>query len=130
MIVHYSFFTLTFKDFFCQIDLPLQGPTIVNVHSTYHPGEWVSLNCTSAPSNPSAVLYWYIDGEFVSFMQMQLLDYIMSTPFVKCYFLNTGSRSLPQEIQGSRCHRPVILWNHSRRNKALVLRPASASSKK
>jgi hypothetical protein len=47
-------------------DLPLQGPIIINVQTSYLPGERVSLNCTSAPSKPMAILQWSIDGEQVS----------------------------------------------------------------
>jgi len=49
-------------------DLPQQGPIIVNVQENYHAGERVVLNCTSAPSNPVAILSWYIDDQLVSFM--------------------------------------------------------------
>ena len=48
-----------------QIDLPVQGPIIVNVQTKYQPGEMVMLNCTSAPSNPMAILNWYINDELV-----------------------------------------------------------------
>ncbi|EFX76190.1 hypothetical protein DAPPUDRAFT_55430 [Daphnia pulex] len=51
------------------IDLPLQGPIIINVQTSYLPGERVSLNCTSAPSKPMAILQWSIDGEQVSCRQ-------------------------------------------------------------
>lgn len=47
-------------------DLPLQGPIIINVQTSYLPGERVALNCTSAPSKPMAILQWSIDGEQVS----------------------------------------------------------------
>lgn len=50
------------------IDLPVQGPIVINVQASYQPGEWVSLNCTSSPSNPIAILQWYIDGKLVSFI--------------------------------------------------------------
>lgn len=48
------------------IDLPQQGPIIINVQENYHAGERVELNCTSAPSNPVAVLSWYIDDQLVA----------------------------------------------------------------
>lgn len=47
------------------IDLPVQGPIIINVQKSYQPGELVSLNCTSSPSNPMAILHWSLDGEKV-----------------------------------------------------------------
>lgn len=47
-------------------DLPVQGPIIINVQTSYQPGERVLLNCTSSPSNPMAVLHWSLDGEKVS----------------------------------------------------------------
>ncbi|KAK4027179.1 Beat-iib [Daphnia magna] len=47
------------------VDLPLQGPIIINVQTSYLPGERVALNCTSAPSKPMAILQWSIDGEQV-----------------------------------------------------------------
>jgi len=48
------------------IDLPQQGPIIVNVQENYHAGERVALNCTSAPSNPIAALSWYIDDQLAA----------------------------------------------------------------
>ena len=50
-------------------DLPLHGPIIVNVQSSYRPAELVLLNCSSAPSRPMAILKWNIDGHHVCTFQ-------------------------------------------------------------
>ena len=46
--------------------LPRDDPTVVGVDSTYSVGDFVSANCTSAPSNPPAHVQWLINGVHVS----------------------------------------------------------------
>ncbi|XP_053980847.1 uncharacterized protein LOC128891465 [Hylaeus anthracinus] len=43
--------------------LPDEGPRISGGRSRYQVGDVVRMNCTSAPSNPAALLAWYINGD-------------------------------------------------------------------
>ncbi|XP_057378616.1 uncharacterized protein LOC130700650 isoform X2 [Daphnia carinata] len=83
------------------IDLPLQGPIIINVQTSYLPGERVALNCTSAPSKPMAILQWSIDGEQVG------------EPYVKRYI----DGSIPTlATQSSEPNSRQSTWQNGREN--------------
>jgi len=60
--IEYEFVTDSKEANMSVIDLPVQGPIIVNVQNNYRSNERVSLNCTSSPSRPMARLQWYING--------------------------------------------------------------------
>ncbi|XP_059482460.1 V-set and immunoglobulin domain-containing protein 1-like isoform X2 [Neocloeon triangulifer] len=42
--------------------LPKDPPKITGLRQKYNEGDPINLNCTSAPSKPLAVLYWFING--------------------------------------------------------------------
>jgi hypothetical protein len=44
---------------------PAEDPMIEGVLSAYSIGDYVTANCTSAKSNPPAVLAWQVNGETV-----------------------------------------------------------------
>jgi len=48
------------------VDLPVYGPVIRNVKTSYQTGELVSLNCSTVQADPVAVLHWFIDGQMAS----------------------------------------------------------------
>ncbi|KAK2727280.1 cytotoxic and regulatory T-cell molecule-like isoform X2 [Artemia franciscana] len=43
--------------------LPQGKPSITGGQSKYQVGDYVDINCTSAPSKPPAILNWYINGK-------------------------------------------------------------------
>ena len=67
------------------LELPQNQPQITgggDININYKPGDVLSLNCTSAPSNPPANLKWLLNDQPVStnFAFLFLLFYISNYP--------------------------------------------------
>ena len=75
----------TYILFILFLELPQNQPQITgggDININYKPGDVLSLNCTSAPSNPPANLKWLLNDQPVStnFVFLFLLSYISIHP--------------------------------------------------
>ena len=64
MYVFWKYFLFHLIDlWFIIAALPKEDPTIEGILSSYSVGDYVTGNCTSAPSYPGSKLAWHINGE-------------------------------------------------------------------
>nr|XP_053628038.1 uncharacterized protein LOC128685497 [Cherax quadricarinatus] len=55
------------------VHIPENDPHISGIHTKYHVGDVVQVNCTSSPSKPAASLMWYINDKQAD--SVSLIDY-------------------------------------------------------